>query len=115
MTIPPQLSALIDQVNEELNQLEQEVQQQLARVRSLLNSFPDNIFFIELFGELNNFQFFRTIRERRVENLVNRILPDDTSSSMTQETGEELATFLGEILEARFRAANIKRIVDQLL
>ena len=114
MTIPLQISALINRVDAELNQLEQEIQEVLQILRPLLNTFSDNGILIQLFVTLNNFQFFGSTRRQRVENIANQI-SSDASGDVIQEAGEELATFLGEILEARTNVNNIMRRLQTLL
>ena len=71
MTIPLQISALINRIDAELNQLEQEIQDVLQILRPLLNTFSTSAILIQLYVTLNNFQFFGSTRRLRVENIAN--------------------------------------------
>ncbi len=54
MTVPPEISTLIDQLERELDQIGQEATAGVSLVRSLLSSFPDNIRLIQFFTAFNN-------------------------------------------------------------
>ncbi|MFB2896961.1 hypothetical protein ACE1CI_28945 [Aerosakkonemataceae cyanobacterium BLCC-F50] len=50
MTIPSEILALIDRLNQELNETEQELISGLNRIRPLLSIFPDNNLLIGYFS-----------------------------------------------------------------
>jgi len=114
MSIPPQLSALINQVNQELNQLEEEATQALALIRPYMSALPGNPSLVQAFSTLNNAQFLVLVRRSQIERLVDRISPECIPEDIIQDTGEDLSTFLGEIFELREIINNIKRRLEDL-
>jgi hypothetical protein len=114
VTIPPELSALINQLQQELNRTEQEATEALELVRLLLNAAPDNVGLTQLLAILNNIQFFVSIRRREIELVVSQISPANIPDDVIQEAGEDLGTILGTVVEARISVNNIKRRLERM-
>ncbi len=108
MPIPPQFSALIDQVNEELDQLGQETEEALRAVRAYLDTFSGNVFLVRSFAVLSNIQFYVSDRRRRVASAL-----DNVSDDTVQELGEDLGAYLGEIFDLRITVSAINRELEQ--
>ena len=73
MTIPPEISAIITTLNQELNQIEQEATRGLDLIRNLLPLFPDNLVLIKLLATLNNSLLFRDNTKRRIQITLDSI------------------------------------------
>jgi hypothetical protein len=108
MTIPLELSSLIERLNQELEQIERGATEGLRLVRSGLSRFPDNAILIQFFASLNNFAFFVENVKPRIQSIVVTISPDDATVEEVAEAGEYLASLLGVVLEAKVE-------VDQIL
>lgn len=101
MTIPANLLALINQLNQELVQIEQEATEGVNMARVALSRFPNNDILIQLFASLNNFLLFVDISRRQIEATVEDISSTDVSTQVIQEAGETLATLLGRVIEVK--------------
>lgn len=114
MPVPPEISTLIDQLDQELNQIEQEATQGISLVRSLLSDFPDNIRLIQFFTAFNNALLFVEISRRRIQATVNRISDPDILNEEIQEAGEDLGTLIGRVIEVKIGGRRIFSILAQM-
>lgn len=87
MAIPPQIAALIERLNQELDQIEQEAIEGLNFVRRKLSSFPDNALLIQVFAYLNNFILFVETSRRRIEYSQVILATDIATNEQIQEIG----------------------------
>jgi len=101
MAIPSKITALIERLNQELDQLEQEATEGLNLVRLKLLSFPDNALLIQLFAYLNNFILFVETARRRIDYSKAVLATDIATNEQIQELGENLATLLGLTLKLK--------------
>ena len=108
MPIPSEIQALVDRLNEELNEIEQDATVALNLVRQKLSLFPDNEILMQFFGALNNILLFAEINRGRIQSIVKRISPDDVSNEVVQDAGEDLGLMLGMVLEAKINANQFK-------
>lgn len=83
-------------------------------VRALLSRFPDNVRLIQFFSFFSNALLFIEISRRRVQALVERVSAPDVVGEEIQVVGEDLATLLGRVLEAKISSRRILDIVEQL-
>ncbi|MCL1466264.1 hypothetical protein [Argonema galeatum] len=111
ITIPSEIQALIDRLNQELAQIEREATEGLNLARPILSRFPDNVILIGSFATLNNALFFVDNSRRRIQITVESISPENVPASVIQEAGEDLAELQGRIMEAKIR---VSRIVNRL-
>ncbi len=110
MTLPSNLNALIEQLNNELNDLDRELSQALELIRERINLFPENTILIQLFATLNNYALFTENTRRRVAETFKYLTTDESLSEQDfREAGEDLSEQLGRILEAKIIVNNIKR------
>ena len=58
MSIPSQITALVNQLNQELEEIEHEVSQGINLARAILYRFPNNFTVIQLSAFLNTAIFF---------------------------------------------------------
>ena len=66
MPIPSEITALIEQLYQELDETEQEAKEGVSLVRIILSRFPDNVRLIQLFALFNNTLLFVDISKRRI-------------------------------------------------
>ena len=111
MSITPEIQALITQLNQELDRVEQGATKGLNLGRILLSRFPDNPILIQFFSLLSNSLFLVANYRKRSQETVKLLSSEDVPLNVTQEIGEELATMLGVVLEAKIRA---ERIITRL-
>lgn len=114
MPIPSEIAALVDQLNQELNQTEQEATEGVNLVRPLLSRFPDNIRLVQFFTFFNNALLFVEISRIRIQAIIERISAPDVTAEEIQEAGEDLGTLLGRVLEAKMGGKRIIIILEEL-
>lgn len=114
MPIPSEIAALVNQLNQELNQTEQEATEGVNLVRPLLFRFPDNIRLIQFFAFFNNALLFVEISRIRIQAIIERISAPDVIAEEIQEAGEDLGTLLGRVLETKMGGKRIIRILEEL-
>lgn len=114
MPVPSEILALIDQLNQELDQTLQQATEGLNLVRPALSRFPDNIILTQFFAYLNNVLFFVENYRVRVQGTVTSLSVADVTTEEIRETGEELATMLGVVLETKMRVGRIIARLEEL-
>jgi hypothetical protein len=115
MTIPPEITALVDQLNQELNQTEQEAREGLNLVRQAMSRFPNNALLIQFFAYFSAALFFVDNSKRRIQTTIEQISAENVPSLVIQEVGRDLATLLGETLKAKIRGRNIITRLENIL
>ncbi|MBE9227297.1 restriction endonuclease subunit S [Phormidium sp. LEGE 05292] len=108
MTIPYEIIALIEQLNNELNQIEREATEGRILARAILSRFPDNFSLIQLFATLNNHLVFVQISRRRIEYYGIILETGTATEQQVQEAGEDLSELLGRALDAKIVVNRIK-------
>jgi hypothetical protein len=73
MTIPPEISVLIDRLNQELDWAEQEATEGLNLARAALSRFPNNALLIQFFAYFNSVLLFVETYKRPTQNTVKRL------------------------------------------
>jgi hypothetical protein len=111
MTIPPELQALINRLNQELDETEEKALSGINLVRPVMAEFSDNVILIQFFASFSNTLLFVEISRRRVEITINRLSSTDITPETLLEAGEDLSTELGKVLEARIQ---IERLLNRL-
>lgn len=111
MSITPEFATLIDRLNQEVNQTEQQATKGLSLLEQLLSYFPNNAILIQDFAYLNAVSLFIETSRKQIQNAVETVRPDDIPDEIIQETGENLETLLGKILEVKLR---VEKIIDRL-
>ena len=112
MSIPPELTALVEQLNQELNQIEQEITEGLNLVRLRLDRFPNNLILIQIFASFNNYRLLVENTRRRIDITVDSLRPNDPTNEEIQEAGEDLAEQLGRVLEAKIVVNSLKNRLE---
>jgi hypothetical protein len=108
MPIPSEIQALVDRLNQELNEIEQDATAALNLLRQRLSLFPDNEILMQFFGALNNILLFTEIYRGRIQSIVERISPNYVSTEIIQDAGEDLGLILGKVLEVKMNANQLR-------
>lgn len=108
MPIPLEILALVDRLNQELEQTEQDATEGLNLARQRLSRFPDNFMLTQFFASLSNILLFVEIYRGRIQSIVDRISPEDVPTEIIQEAGEDLGIILGRVLEVKINANRLK-------
>ncbi len=109
MAIPPEITALIERLNQELDQTSKLATEVLNIVRSRLLRFPDNAILIQFFASLSSFRLFVDNSRGRIQTIFEQLLLVEVNTDLAiQEAGEDLSTLLGLTLEAKMVIDRIK-------
>lgn len=73
MAIPSEITALIERLNQELDQTSQEATQGLNIVRSRLLRFPNNTLLIQFFASLSSIRLFLDNSRGRIQTIVEQL------------------------------------------
>jgi hypothetical protein len=105
MVIPSEITVQIARLSQELNAIESEVAEGLKLIRDYLFCFPDNAQLMQLFASLNNALLFRETYNRVIAETAIELSVDDVPPDVIQETGEDLATIFGRVLEVKINVS----------
>ena len=114
MPIPPEIAALVDRLNQELNETEQEATEGVNLVRPLLSRFPDNVILIRFFTFFNNSLLFVEISRRRIQAIVERVSAPDVTGREIQDAEEDLRTLLGRVRSAKMSGRRLLDVLEKL-
>ena len=114
MPIPSEFQALIAQINQELDETEHQALQALDLLRQVMSRFPNNAVLIQFFAYFNAALFFVENSRRRIQTTVEELSTINIAAEVIQESGEDLAALLGEMLEAKIRGRNIITRLENL-
>ena len=111
MPITPEFTALIDRLNQEINQTSQQATQGLNLVRELLSRFPNNVILTQYFAYFNTALLFIETSRVQIQTTVETVEPNDVSDEIMQNALERLGTLLGRVLEAKLR---VEQLINRL-
>ncbi len=115
MPIPPEFTALVEQLNQELNQIEQEATTGLILTRAILDRFPENARLIQFFASFSSAMLFVETQRRRIRSILENLSATETNTDEEiQEAGEDLAGELGRVLETKTLVNNLKNRLENL-
>ncbi len=112
MPIPPEITALVEQLNQELNKIEQEIIEGMDLVRPRLDRFPNNLILLQIFASFNNYMLFVENTRKRIEITIDNLPQNDPINEEIQEAGEDLAEQLGRVLEAKIVVNSLKNRLE---
>lgn len=72
-----------------------------------MRRFPDNSIIVQFFAFFNNILLFIDNSRQRIQNIVARLSTANVTAEETQENGENLATLLGRVLEAKIAVSRV--------
>lgn len=111
MSIPSEIIAIIERLNQEFNQTEREITDALNIVRRNLSFFPNNVIMTQYFAYLNTVLFSVETYKRQVQAIVEIISATDVPTEVIQEAGEDLGNLLGRVIESKIA---VRRIISRL-
>lgn len=101
MSISSEIKVIIDRLNEELAEIEQEATRGMKQLSPLLGVFPNNDILVSFLGSLNNSLFLVEIYKKRIEAIVELLLPENVPEEIMQNAGETLGDLLERALESK--------------
>lgn len=110
----PEISALIDRLNQELDQTEQEATEGLNLARAALSRFPNHALLIQFFAYFNSVLLFVETFRRQTQNTVEHISAADVTDVEISEAGEDLGAILGRVLETKIAVGGIINRLESL-
>lgn len=113
MAINPEITVLIERLNQELEETEQYATRGLNLVRQALDIFTDNATLVAYFAYFNNVLFFVETSIKRIQTTLDTISADDVTDEEIQEAGEDLGEQLGRVLEAKIGVRRIISILEE--
>jgi hypothetical protein len=114
MTIPSEILAIIDRLNQELTQIEQEAARGLNLTRTALSQFPENPRLAQFFTYLNNVSSLVETYKREIQIMAEEISPADVPANLIQDAGEDLGTLLGVTLEIKLQLSQVIARLENL-
>lgn len=115
MPIPPNLAALVERLNQELNSIEQDTIEGLSLTRLALSRFSNDAILIQYFAYLNSALLFVETFRSQVQITVEFISQDNVDNRDIQESGEDLSTLLGTVIETKLGVQQILNLLNNLL
>lgn len=107
MSITPEIQALVDRLNQELGEIEQEATEGENLLRQLMSLFSNNASLIQFFAYFQTTRFFVVNAKRRIRETIEKLSAQQIDPQVMTESGEDLATLLGEVIETKMRSRNL--------
>jgi len=115
MSVPSSISALIEQIDRNLTQIELEASEGLNLCRAILDRFPNNARLTQFFAYFSSAIMFAELERRRITSIVQNFSGlDAPTEEQIQEIGEDLAEELGKSIETRLFTNNLKQRMEEL-
>ena len=114
MPIPSEITASIERLNQQLDQIERQATEGLALARVTLKRFSNNDTLIQMLAFLNSASLYVDTERRRIQTIVENLSETDITDEEIQEAGEELATKLGRVVETKIRVVKLKNRLENL-
>jgi hypothetical protein len=107
MSITPEIQALVGRLNQELGEIEREATEGENLLQQLMSLFYNNAALIQFFAYFQTTRFFIVTARRRIRETIEELLAQQVDPQVMNESGEDLATLLGEVIETKIRIRNI--------
>ncbi|MDJ0717514.1 MAG: hypothetical protein QNJ54_25385 [Prochloraceae cyanobacterium] len=107
MSITPEIQTLVDRLNQELGEIEQEATEGENLLRQLMSLFSNNASLIQFFAYFQTTRFFVVNARRRIRETMEKLSARQIDPIVLTESGEDLATLLGEVIETKIRSRNL--------
>ncbi|MDJ0633793.1 MAG: restriction endonuclease subunit S [Xenococcaceae cyanobacterium MO_188.B29] len=114
MSTPSEIKKLIERLDRELTFTEQETREGINLLRPLISRFPDNLRLIRFFSLLNNILLFVEISRRRIQAIIERVSISDVTAEEIQESGEDLSSLLGQVLDTKIEVVTTIEVLRKL-
>lgn len=107
MSITPEIQALVEGLNQELGEIEREATEGENLLRQLMSLFSNNASLIQFFAYFQTTRFFVVNARKRIRETIEKISAQEVDPQIVTESGEDLATLLGEVIETKIRSRNL--------
>lgn len=117
MSIPPEIEALIEQINRELDEIEELATEGLTITNRFLVLFENNPIFLQISYFFNSVLLYVDKTRRDINNTREQLSQDISplvASAIIQEVGEYLSTLKGEVFEAKSRTLTYRNRLENL-
>jgi len=117
MSIPPEIEALIGQINRELDEIEELATEGLTIANRFLVLFENNPIFLQISYFFNSVLLYVEKTRRDTQNAREQLSQDISPliiSVVIQEVGEYLSTLKGEVSEAKSRTLTYRNRLENL-
>ncbi|MGK7930807.1 MAG: restriction endonuclease subunit S [Microcystaceae cyanobacterium] len=98
-----------------MSEIEQQTTRGIEQVRQLLNNFPENIILTQYFAYFNTIIFFINTARQQIQTTLNTLSSEDVPIEIIQESGEDLSTLQGKILEEKICLQRILNTLGEIL
>ncbi len=107
MSITPEIQALVDRLNQELDEIEQQTIVGENILRQLMSVFSNNASLIQFFAYFQTTRFFVVNTRRRIRETIEELSAQEIDPQVMTDSGEDLAMLLGEVIETKIRSRNL--------
>jgi adenine C2-methylase RlmN of 23S rRNA A2503 and tRNA A37 len=107
MSITPEIQALVERLNQELDKIEQESIEGENLLQQLMSVFSNNVSLIQFFAYFQTTRFFVVNARRRIDEIIDKLIVQEIDTQIVAEAGEDLAALLGEIIETSIKSRNL--------
>jgi hypothetical protein len=114
MTIPPEISRLVEQLTDELDRIEQQANLGLVLTSQLLQQFPNNARLIGLSANVGSILFFVSSFRNRIDRIIGELSGNNVSIRAMQEVGEELSEMCGRAQEFKMMLSRSVSVLEDL-
>ena len=115
MSIPSKITAIVENLNQELDEIEQQAIEGQNIARIILDKFPNNARLVQFFATFSNALLFVEVEKRRIRSIIENIaLLDIVTDEDIQEAGEDLSAEMGKVLETKNLIINLKQRLENL-
>lgn len=115
MSIPSKITAIVENLNQELDEIEQQAIEGQNIARIILDKFPNNARLVQFFATFSNALLFVEVEKRRIRSIIENIaLLDIVTDEDIQEAGEDLSAEIGKVLETKNLIINLKQRLENL-
>ena len=115
MPIPPEITAVINRLNQELDEIERQANAAQNLVRTALSRLPENAMLRQTLDYLNDVRQFVDDSRSVITSDVESISGSDVTNAEIQQLGEDLAASLGMTLEIKMQVERLLSRLEELL
>ena len=115
MSIPSEIIAVINRLNQELDAIESQTISAQNLVREALSRLPENAMLIQTLDYLNETRQFVENSRSVIASDIESISGSDVTKLEIQQVGENLAASLGMTLEIKMQVQRLLSRLEELL
>jgi vacuolar-type H+-ATPase subunit D/Vma8 len=115
MSILSEIIAVINRLNQELDEIERQAIAAQNLVREALSRLPENAMLIQTLDYLNEMRQFVNDSRNAIASDIESISGSDVTNLEIQQVGEDLAASLGMTLEIKMQVQRLLSRLEELL